>query len=192
MLDKKYYPLILSIARKAILEEFVGRPLIDKQALYEKYPFFREKAAVFVTLNKRRGGTGDLVLRGCIGSILPTRPFLEDLIHNAKAAAFHDYRFPPLTREEFDEVEIEVSILSLPKEVHYEDPEELRQIIRPYVHGVILTLGYNRATFLPDVWEKLPDFDLFFEHLCKKAGLPGDCLKYKPKIEIYTVQKISE
>ena len=188
----KYKELLLSIARMAILEELEGKRLIDKQALYEKYPFLKEKAAVFVTLNKRVQEDKPALLRGCIGSIMPYRSLLEDIIHNAKAAAFHDYRFPPLSREEFDDIELEISILSIPQRLEYDGYDDLKSKIKPFEHGVILEKNGHRATFLPAVWEKLPDFDIFFEHLCIKAGLERDCIKDNVDIKVYTVTEISE
>ncbi len=180
------------IARNAILEKLSGKPILNKEYLLEEYPVLKEKRAVFVTLNKRHKNKSLPELRGCIGSILPHRTLLDDIIYNARAAAFDDPRFPPLSRDEFDEIEIEISILSIPKKIHYKDTDELRQIIVPGKHGVILKKNWNRSTFLPDVWGKLPDFDLFFAHLCKKAGLYDNCLSTHPEIELYTVEKLTE
>ncbi|NPA42964.1 MAG: AmmeMemoRadiSam system protein A [Chlorobi bacterium] len=179
---------MLEIAKLAIEEEFVGRPLIDKEYYISRFPELARPGAVFVTLNKVRGG--EEILRGCIGSILPTRPLIDDIIYNAKAAAFSDPRFPPLQPHELDNLEIEISILSIPVKVEYTDKEDLRRKIIPGKHGVILKLDGRQATFLPQVWEKLPDFDMFFEHLCQKAGLPGNCLDYHPEIYVYTVKEI--
>ncbi len=190
-LPKEIQRLLLKVARLAIEEEFVGRPLIDREALLRQYPVLAEKRAVFVTLNKMRGA-GGYELRGCIGSIIPTRSLLDDVIYNAKAAAFSDPRFPPLRPEELDQVRIEISILTIPVKVNYSSIDELRQIIRPGIDGVILRLGDRQATFLPQVWEQLPDFDLFFQHLCQKAGLPGNCLIYHPEIYVYQVEKFEE
>jgi len=186
------YPehILVELARLAIAEEFVGRPLIDRDAWIAKYPELAKKQAVFVTLNKVEGNRESL--RGCIGSILPTRPLIDDLIYNAKAAAFQDPRFPPLRPEELDEVKIEVSLLSIPEKMEYIDIDDLRKKIIPFKHGVILKYGGRQATFLPQVWEQIPDFDTFFEHLCIKAGLPGNCLMYHPDIFVYTVKKIEE
>ena len=177
--------VLLKIVRDAIEEEFGGEK-IDKEQYYLKYPEFKKKMAVFVTINKRGG------LRGCIGSLVAHRPLLEDLIENAKSAAFKDPRFPPLTKEEFEsgDLEIEISILTAPKELVYSDVEDLKSKIKSNVHGVILTIQNYRATFLPQVWEQLPKFEEFFAHLCHKAGLAPDCLKYHPKIETYEAIKI--
>ena len=185
------YKILPKLARLSILEEFEGRKLIDRDEWVEKYPWLEEKRATFVTLkmkNKPRGSN----LRGCIGSILPYRPLIDDVIANAKAAAFEDPRFPPLTPEEFNEIEIEVSVLTIPEKVEYEDVNDLRTKIRPMVDGVILQLGNHQATFLPAVWEELPNFDIFFAHLCMKAGLPGDCLMYHPTIYRYQAIEVKE
>ena len=190
-IDDTLKKILLRVARLAIEEEFAGRPLIDRDALVAQYPQLAEKRAVFVTLNKQRSA-GGYELRGCIGSIIPVRPLIDDVIHNAKAAAFQDPRFPPLTPAELPLVRIEISILTIPQKVVYTDVDHLRQIIRPGIDGVILRLGDRQATFLPQVWEQLPDFDLFFSHLCQKAGLPGNCLVYHPEIYIYQVEKFEE
>ncbi len=185
------YKILPKLARLSILEEFEGKKLIDRDEWVEKYPWLEEKRATFVTLkmkNKPRGSN----LRGCIGSILPYRPLIDDVVANAKAAAFEDPRFPPLTFEEFDEIEIEVSILTIPEKVEYEDVNDLRTKIRPMVDGVILQLGNYQATFLPAVWEELPSFDIFFAHLCMKAGMPGDCLRYHPTIYKYQAVEVKE
>jgi hypothetical protein len=185
------YSVLPKLARLSILEEFEGKKLINEEEWLEKYPFLAEKRACFVTLkmkDKPRGSN----LRGCIGSILPYRPLIEDVVANAKAAAFEDPRFPPLSPEEFDRIKIEVSVLTIPEKVEYENPENLREIIRPGVDGVILKLANYQATFLPAVWEELPSFDLFFAHLCMKAGLSGDCLKYHPVIYRYQAIEVEE
>jgi len=185
------YKILLKLARLSILEEFEGKKLINRDEWVREYPFLEENRATFVTLklkDKPRGSN----LRGCIGSILPYRPLIDDVVANAKAAAFEDPRFPPLSKEEFDRVKIEVSILTIPEKVEYEDIDDLRRKIRPKVDGVILQLANHQATFLPSVWEELPVFDLFFAHLCLKAGLPGDCLRYHPTIYAYQAIEVEE
>ncbi|WP_024791584.1 AmmeMemoRadiSam system protein A [Lebetimonas sp. JS032] len=183
--------ILSKIARLSILEEFEGKKLIDRDEWLKKYPFLAEKRACFVTLKKKNLPRGSN-LRGCIGSILPYRPLIDDVIENAKSAAFGDPRFEPLREEEFDEIEIEVSVLTIPEKLEYEDVNDLRNKIRPGVDGVILQLANNQATFLPSVWEELPNFDLFFAHLCMKAGLPGDCLNYHPVIYRYQAIEVKE
>ena len=192
MISEKDKFIILELVHKAILEALHGKSLIDKEQLLSEYPFLGENRAVFVTLQTKDKDSKNYSLRGCMGSILPRKPLIDDLIYNANSSAFHDPRFKALTLEEFENVSIEVSILSIPQKVKYKDYKELKEIIIPGKHGVILKKGFNRATFLPSVWEKLPDFDTFFEYLCKKARLNKDCLKIHPGIEIYTAEKISE
>jgi len=184
--------VLLEIARKAILEKLTGNKLIDKSFYLRKYPELARKQAVFVTLNKKDEFTGRESLRGCIGSLLPVRTLIDDVIYNAQAAAFSDPRFPPLSPEEFEDIKIEISLLSIPEKVDYIDTDDLRKKIIPGKHGVILQLSGRRATFLPQVWEQLPDFDLFFAHLCQKAGLPANCLEYHPEIERYEVEEFEE
>jgi AmmeMemoRadiSam system protein A len=178
--------VILDVAKKAIIEKFTGKKLINKEQLLTRYPELGEPGAVFVTLNKNKQ------LRGCIGSIEAHRPLLEDIIHNARAAAFGDPRFNSLSEEEWPEIEVEVSVLSKPEPVFYEDVEDLEQKIRPYQDGIILVKGFNRAVFLPQVWEQLPDFYLFFKHLCRKAGLDDHCLWSHPDIYKFHVKIIEE
>ena len=175
----------IQIARNAIQEQYDGIT-IAKDFYLSKYPELTQKRACFVTLtlNKR--------LRGCIGSIIAHQSLLEDLISNARSAAFQDPRFPPLTKEEFSHLSIEVSLLTNPEPVDYSDRVDLEHIIRPYVDGVILRLGKYQATFLPQVWEELSDFDSFFSHLGMKAGIGNDPLSYHPEIYTYQVQKYEE
>lgn len=179
---------IVKIAKDAILEELTETSLIDKVDLMTENPTLAEEVAVFVTLEI------DGRLRGCIGSLQAHRSLLEDIIRNAKAAAFSDPRFPPLTLEEYNAggFSVEVSILSAPKPLEYTDIEDLKSKIEPNVDGVILTLSGHRATFLPQVWEQLPTFELFFAHLCQKAGLEAGCLARHPEILTYQAEKIKE
>jgi AmmeMemoRadiSam system protein A len=183
--------VLLKLARLAILEEFEKKSLINKEEWLQEFPWLAEKRATFVTLklkDKPRGSN----LRGCIGSILPYRSLIDDVISNAKAAAFSDPRFPPLSPQEFELIRIEISLLTIPQKLEYEDINDLRNKIRVGIDGVILQLGNHQATFLPSVWEELPNFDLFFAHLCLKAGLPGDCLQFHPTIYVYQAEIIEE
>ena len=185
------YKILPKLARLSILEELEGKKLLDKNEWIAKYPFLKEKRATFVTLKKKTLPRGSN-LRGCIGSILPHREFYDDVVENAKAAAFSDPRFPPLEANEFEEIEIDVSVLTIPEKLEYEDKEDLRNKIRIGVDGVILSLGNYQATFLPSVWEELPNFELFFAHLCMKAGMSGDCLQYHPLIYTYQAIEVKE
>ncbi len=178
--------LLLKIVRQAIAARLGLAPQIDKQKLIKEHPELMHKQATFVTLTI--GGQ----LRGCIGSIIPHRSLIDDLVANAEAAAFEDPRFSPLSAQEFENVDIEVSLLSVPRQLEYKDAQDLRAKITPGEDGVILQLDGRQATFLPQVWEELKDFDLFFAHLCVKAGLPQNCLQYHPVIYTYRVEKFKE
>jgi AmmeMemoRadiSam system protein A len=175
--DRQY---LLTLAREAIARHLHGEesPSVDTTALPES---LAHNGASFVTLTKH----GDL--RGCIGSLEPRRPLVEDVRENAISAAFHDPRFPPVGPEEWDELRIEVSVLSSPRPVSYNGPDDLIAQLRPGVDGVVIESGWNRATFLPQVWEKLPDPDQFLEHLCRKAYLPAKAYR-QPGLDVYTYQ----
>jgi AmmeMemoRadiSam system protein A len=174
--------ILQSLANDAIKEELDSSFSFDF-GKYKKYQFLNEKKASFVTLNI------DSNLRGCIGSIIPHRSLLEDLYENAKSSAFSDPRFSPLSLEEYNNIDIEISILSEPQHLEYIDTQDLKSKIRVGVDGVILVSGDKQSTFLPAVWEQLSTFELFFAHLCNKAGLDTSCLESHPTIYTYQAQK---
>lgn len=174
---------ISEIARQSIQDEFDYTSSINTDKLISQNPILKEDGASFITL------TQDGKLRGCIGSLEAKRPLIEDIISNAKSAAFRDPRFNKLTREELHVTKIEVSILTKPEPLEYLDVEDLKNKIKPNIDGVILKLKSNQATFLPQVWEELPEFEVFFGHLLSKAGLPMDSFKHHPEICVYQVKK---
>ncbi len=176
--------LLLNLAKKAIESNFNKNIQIQKDKILKENAYLKENRATFVTL------TLDERLRGCIGSLLAYRTFFDDLLYNAKAAAFSDPRFPSLSKAEFEKIKIEISILTTPKILEYSSLEDLEEKLVPKKHGVILELDDKRATFLPQVWEQLPTFSEFMVHLCKKAGLEPNNLPSLPKIQTYEVQKI--
>ncbi len=178
--------VILDIAKAAIKEAVLNKKLINKDELIRKYPWLKQKGAVFVTINEFNN------LRGCIGSIIAHQSLIDDIIHNAKAAALNDPRFRPLSPEELDKIEVEVSLLTPPKPLPYKDILDLKQKIRPGIDGVILSYNGYQATYLPSVWEQLPIFEEFFSTLCQKAGLSSNCLELHPDIYIYEAIKIKE
>jgi AmmeMemoRadiSam system protein A len=182
-MDKRY---LIEIAKDAILEELLQKPLIVREELLKKHPELSRKGAVFVTLENRKN------LRGCIGTLVAHRTLLDDLISNAKSAAFQDSRFRPLTKVEFDDrnFTVEISLLSEPKPLRYRDIDDLKKKIKSGVDGVIIKYRGYQATFLPQVWEQLPKFDAFFAHLCQKAGMRSNCLDVHPDIYLYRVEKI--
>lgn len=141
--------------------------------------------ASFVTLTSGRAPGG--ALRGCIGSLEARRPLRADVEANAVAAALHDPRFAPLTARELDDTVVEVSVLSVPAALPAADEAELLARLRPGVDGVVLSACGRRATFLPQVWEQLPDPADFLARLRRKAGLPADYWGRDVVVETYTV-----
>ena len=144
---------------------------------------FAEPGAAFVTLNLKTDGA----LRGCIGSIMPHRPLGEDIIKNAIQAAVRDPRFAPVDSRELPDIALEVSVLTTPKTLHYWNATNLLSKIRPGIDGVIIYRDHHQATFLPSVWEQLPDKTQFMQHLCAKAGLPPDAY-LEGNLEVMTYQ----
>lgn len=173
--------VLTKLARGAIAREF-GLPACAHAAA----PFLDAPGASFVTLRSR----GEL--RGCIGTLRAQRPLGEDVAHNARAAAFADPRFAPLARHEFDAIRIEVSLLSEPVPVRAAHEGELLAMLRPHVDGVVLEFGERRSTFLPQVWQALPDARRFLAQLKQKAGLPADFWSDELRISRYTVRKWTE
>lgn len=174
--------ILLPLAR-ATIARALGRdlPLPDQRA-----PWLDEPGASFVTLTQN----GDL--RGCIGSLEANRPLRIDVPANALAAAFHDPRFPPLTAKELDRTRVEVSLLSPPEPLPVADEQDAWQKLRPYQDGIILEYRDRRATFLPQVWDQLPDPDRFLAHLKMKAGLPWDFWAPGIRLSRYQVRKWKE
>jgi AmmeMemoRadiSam system protein A len=180
MLDK----VLLQIAKTAILSRFDTNYKINKEELLKKYPYLKQKGASFVTLNKNEN------LRGCIGSIIAFEPLLDDIIRNALSAAFNDPRFSPLTSDEFNELYLEVSLLSEPVFVKYKDYNDLRTKITPKEDGLILKYKNYQGTFLPQVWDELNEIDIFLEHLSYKAGANPSIYQLHPDIYKYKVEHI--
>ena len=148
---------------------------------------FRARCGVFVTLSLE--GT----LRGCIGSLTASEPLAETVRRTAVNAAFHDPRFPPLDRGELDRIAIEVSVLSPPAALSYDDADDLMLRLRPGIDGVILRKGSASATFLPQVWKQLPRCQDFLSHLCLKAGLSARAwYDGNLQVETYQVQSFEE
>ena len=171
---------LLSEARRAIEKKIFDLETPDEPDLPDSSKLF-ERRGTFVTLTIEGG------LRGCIGNIIPQESLIKGVKANAINAAFHDPRFRPLSREEWNKVKIEISILTDPKPLDYSDSKDLLEKLKPEQDGVIIKKGYYQATFLPQVWEQLPDKKEFLTHLCLKAGLDGDHWE-KEKLEILTYQ----
>lgn len=184
MKNTPFNEFLLFLAQEAIKEHFYTTEALNKEELLKQYPQLDSLQATFVTLTINGN------LRGCIGSLVARRSLYEDLVSNAKAAAFSDPRFKPLSVEEFNNLSIEVSLLSEPALVEYTTLEDLKSKIVKKEDGVILKYEHKQATFLPQVWEQLPSFELFFEHLCKKANVSMTCLEDNAIIYTYKVEKI--
>ena len=178
--------VLLEEARHVLEKTVKGIPL-EPINIEEYSEVLRENGASFVTLTKEGQ------LRGCIGALEPYQPLIEDVREHAIAAATQDYRFPPVKDEELAKINIEISRLTKPKPLIYNDPEELPQLLRPSVDGVVLLDGLRRATFLPQVWEKIKEPMAFLDHLCLKMGLPADRWKNKKMdVFIYQVEEFHE
>jgi AmmeMemoRadiSam system protein A len=171
---------LLNLARESInrVAQDKDPPTVDMDAVPQG---LRQAGASFVTLNKKGR------LRGCVGSLEARRPLVLDVQQNSMGAAFRDPRFPPVQPEEVDGLDIEISVLSSPERLDYDGPEELFDELRPGVDGVVIERGWHRATFLPQVWEKLPDKGQFLQRLCLKAGLPADAYR-SGDLAVYTYQ----
>ena len=146
----------------------------------------REKRASFVTLKIKS------MLRGCIGSLTAIQPLALDVANNAFSAAFEDNRFPPLTQKEFPDLKIHISILNPAERLKFADEKELIEQIRPGIDGIILKDKTKRATFLPSVWEGLPDPNEFIEKLKIKAGLTATHFSETMEVYRYTAESIQE
>jgi AmmeMemoRadiSam system protein A len=162
---KEFEKQLLDIARISIQDSFEQKVSIEKQTITEEFPQLGRNGASFVTLNL------DGKLRGCIGSLVAHQNLFDDIYQNAKKAAFNDPRFNPLTKEEFAKVEIEISLLTTPTKVEFSTMNDLKNEIKPNIDGLIIRQKNKQATFLPQVWEQLPSFDTFMNHLFAKAKI---------------------
>jgi AmmeMemoRadiSam system protein A len=171
---------LLSLARRAI-ENYLNNQPLPTLNLNELSSILRQEGASFVTLTYKG------YLRGCVGALEPYQSLAEDVREHAIAAAFQDYRFPPVSSAEIMEIMIEISYLTRPVELNYNNPIELLEKLRPNIDGVVLRDGMRRATFLPQVWEKIPDPEDFLEQLCMKMGAAPDLWKRK-NLEVFTYQ----
>ena len=142
-------------------------------------------AACFVTLNVH--GSGDL--RGCTGVLVARAPLVEEVIHTAAQTALYDPRFPPVRPDEVDHLDIEISVLTPPSPLQFDSPADIPRLLRPHVDGVTLKAGHRRATFLPQVWDKVPDPVEFLSRLCLKMGASANTWR-QTRVEVETYQVI--
>jgi hypothetical protein len=177
---------LLKLARESIENHIHNKPLpkFDKSALS---PVLLDEGASFVTLTYKG------YLRGCVGALEPYQSLVEDVCEHAVAAAFQDYRFPPVRADEIHEIQIEISYLTRPEILDYSNSMELVEKLRPNLDGVVIRDGIRRATFLPQVWEKIPDPVDFLDQLCMKMGATPDLWrKRKLEVLIYQVEEFHE
>lgn len=174
--------VLLSIARAAIANA-LGK---SSGGLTEDSPWLHEKGASFVTLTQHQQ------LRGCIGTLQARRSLLLDVKANAHAAAFRDPRFSPLTEAELNSTDIEISLLSAMQPLQFSDEHDALAQLQRGIDGVVFEFGRYRSTFLPQVWEQLPDAAVFMAHLKHKAGLHPDFWAREVKLYRYTVSKWKE
>ncbi|HJV26607.1 MAG TPA: AmmeMemoRadiSam system protein A [Aromatoleum sp.] len=178
--DIELGPILLTRARQGILHEVAGHPAPqDDERL-------ADRAATFVTLTRN----GDL--RGCIGSVRAQRSLADDVLDNAIGAATRDPRFPRVESRELDTLRVEVSLLSEPRFLEFAHEDELAALLRPHTDGLLLFAGCRSATFLPQVWEQLPDPQMFLAALKQKAGLAPDRPANNLMAATYTVRKWKE
>ncbi len=183
--EKKF---LLGVARRTIDEYLKKGEMPRLKATDTPGRELLEDGACFVTL--RLGGE----LRGCIGSLEAHRPLVLDVLSNSVASAFEDPRFVPLTRAELQKVKISISVLTKPKPLPVKDADDLLAKLEAGKHGLIIHKGYAGATFLPAVWEELPEKEEFLANLCMKAGLRPDEWKNAAgmKFEVYEAEEFGE
>jgi len=182
-LAEKDRQTLLQVAHKSIEHGLKTGKLIELN-LKDYPPHLLEERATFVTL-KRHGK-----LRGCIGMIEAVQPLVQDVVHSAYAAAFKDRRFPPLEQNELSGLEIHISVLSPLEEIKFSSEQDLLAKIRPGIDGLIIEEGVLRGTFLPVMWEEIPEPREFVRHLKIKAGLPSDYWSDTIRVWRYTTETI--
>lgn len=180
--QEKQYMIDLARATLSCYLRDGSKPRIDESSLPDK---LKEKRGCFVTLNHRRRG-----LRGCIGYILPVSRLIDNIRDRALDAALHDPRFNPVTYQELDDILIEISILTVPEERKFASAQELLDTLEPMRHGVVLKTPYGSSTYLPQVWEQLPDKELFLDSLCAKHGAPRDIWRKTDSISVSLYEAI--
>lgn len=187
MLSEKEKSFLLSLARRAIEHYFATGKKLELDPSEIPSENLIKNGACFVTLRVGKR------LRGCIGSLEAHRPLFQDVIDNALSSAFGDPRFYPLTPQELKQVKISISYLTQPVDFPVSGPNDLLKKLVPHRHGLIIQQGYARATFLPAVWEEIPDKVAFLEHLSMKAGLGPDGWKDpRTKFFVYEAEEFSE
>jgi len=179
--------ILLRLAREAMERGVRGEgvPPLDQSSLP---PSLREEGSAFITLTVRGQ------LRGCIGSLEPYQSLAEDVREHAVGAALKDPRFPPVEEDELNGIQIEVSRLTRPVPLEYKDANDLLSKLCPHVDGIVVRDGsLRRATFLPQVWEKIPDRAEFLNNLCYKMGVKPELWRSKHlDVLTYRVEEFHE
>ena len=177
--EKKY---LLDLARQTLETAVNGK---EKPSAKPDIPRLAQNYGCFVTLN----ALGHL--RGCIGNIEPIKPLYSSVIDNTVNAAFYDPRFNKVKAAELGDIKIEISVLTKPEPLENKSPDDLLVKLIPFEHGVILKSGARQSTFLPQVWEQLPDKVIFLEHLAMKAGMEKNEWK-RAEVWVYRAVHFSE
>lgn len=184
MLSNEHRHILLEIAQQSIaygLENHQSLPVEPN----EYTETLQQKRATFVTLH-----IADQ-LRGCIGTLTAQQSLVEDISHNAYAAAFRDPRFSPLEHSEYPDLHYHISVLSDSSKIQFSSEAELLEQLRPGIDGLVLEDNGHRGTFLPSVWEQLPEPTDFLDHLKQKAGLSTAYWSNTIRISRYTVESFS-
>ena len=173
---------LLGLAGESIRAGLAGERL--RVEVEEFAPALAETRASFVTLNLAGR------LRGCMGTLEARRALVLEVVEMAHAAAYRDPRFPALGPGEFARIELHISVLSPPEPLAFGSEEELLGQLRPGIDGLILSERHARGTFLPSVWEQLPEPREFLAHLKQKAGLDPGHWSDSIRVERYTTESI--
>ena len=188
MLDDKEKKYLLSLARRSVRYYLENKKTLELEPGEVVSKKLTEDGACFVSIHLN----GEL--RGCIGSLEAHRPLMQDVIENALSCAFEDPRFYPVDLPELEKVKFSISVLSEPKPLKVKDDKDLLKKLKPNKHGLIIRKGVARATFLPVVWEQIPEKEEFLAHLSRKAGLAPQEWRDTKSMEffIYEAEEFSE
>jgi AmmeMemoRadiSam system protein A len=179
-LTKEEQEFLLSLARET-LELYLSQGKLPNIDITKITPRLEKVQGCFVTLTTHGN------LRGCIGHILPQEELWKCVRDNTISAALYDPRFKPVSYDELKDIEIEISVLSVPKKLEFSSTQDLLNKLRPNIDGVVIKYKGRQSTYLPQVWEQLPNKEQFLSQLCLKQGSPPNCWT-KEDVEIYTYQ----
>lgn len=181
--DSSETAALLDIARSAIRAMVQTGRMFDPASRAGRSRLLREPGATFVTIEKEGR------LRGCIGSLMPTKPLHLDVRDNAIAAATRDARFPPVSAGELEDLDVSVSLLEIPEPLPLLFGAEAPGLLVPHRDGLILQLGTRHSTFLPTVWDQIPEPEDFLTNLCLKQGSPPACWQ-DPRARLSTYRAV--